>query len=59
MLINLFKIIEPVHVYYLCLFICEIIGLVVVSSNTKGVVVTVSSAYHLIISAQVYHIALC
>ena len=37
MFINPFKINEPVHVYYLCQFICEIVGLVVVSSNTKAV----------------------
>ena len=39
---------------------CEIVEpVVVVSSNTRGVVVMVSSDYHLITSTQVYHSALC
>ena len=51
MFMNVFKINEPVHVYYLCQFMYKIIGLVVVSSNTKAAIVMVSSAYQLIISA--------
>ena len=58
MCMNLFQINEPVHVYYLYQFICEIIGLVVVSSNTKAVV-TVSCVYQLITSAQIYSSSLC
>ena len=59
MFMNLFKVNEPLHVYYLCQFICEIIGLVVVSSDTKAVVMMVSSAYQLMTSAQIYHSVLC
>ena len=54
---NLIKIREPV--YDLCHFICMIVGLVVVSSNTKAVVVVVSSAYPLITSVQICCSALC
>ena len=55
MLMNVFNINEPVHVHHPYQFICEIVGLVVVGSNTKAVVVIVSSAYQLITSAQIYH----
>ena len=54
MFINLFKVNEPVHEYYLYQFICEIVGLVVVSSNRKAIVVIISSAYQLIKSALIY-----
>ena len=40
------------------LLICEIVGLVVQNSNTKAVADIVNSAYHMITSAQIYHIAL-
>ena len=48
MFMNPYEINEPEHVYQI---ISEIIGKVVVRSNTKAVVVIVSSAYQLIISA--------
>ena len=56
---NPFKINEPVHVHAQCQFICEIVGLIVLSSNTKAVVVIVSSAYQLITSAEIYPNDLC
>ena len=59
MLMNHFKINEPGHVYDLYQFNCKIVGLVVVGSKTKAVVVIVCSAYKFITSAQIYHSALC
>ena len=49
MLMNIFIINEPVHVYYL----------VVVSSNTKTVVVIIRSAFKLITSAYIHRSAVC
>ena len=54
---NLFYVNEPV--YDLCRYIYKIVGLVVVSSSTKVVIVMVSGAYQSITSAQIYHSALC
>ena len=59
MLMDRFRISEPVHLYDPYQFICEIVGLVVVNSNTKAVIVIVSSAYQLIPSAHIYRSALC
>ena len=49
---------ESVHVSDPYRFISEIVGLVVVSSNTMAMVVIVGSAYQLMTSAQIYHSAL-
>ena len=38
---------------------CKIIGIFVVNSNTKAIIVIVSSAHQLIASAQIHHSALC
>ena len=59
MSMNLLKIDQPGHAYNLYQFICKILGLVVVSSNSKAIVAIVSSAYQLITSAQIYRSALC